>query len=57
MKIKSALFYENGKPLLIHINDLDKETYLAHYRGRLKCVNGCDARISASFGKGDKRFF
>lgn len=46
-KFDIALYKNNGKIIRVHANQIDHESYLKTYRGRLYCPNGkCSARLS-----------
>lgn len=44
-KIKWALYRNDGTELRINRNDLDEDLYNQKYRGKLFCINGCEAKM------------
>lgn len=59
-KIEYAIYFENGKPKGVkQAIDIDKIEYGAKYKGNLKCINGCEARVKfTQRNKGNKiKFF
>lgn len=56
-KIKYALNYLNEPPAPLYCNDVDQDEYTSKYKGHLKCINGCEAKIKFTHRKNNIKFF
>jgi hypothetical protein len=56
-KIQYALSYLEDKVVALNCKDVDRDEYNAKLRGKLKCINGCEARIKFTQRKNNIKFF
>ncbi len=56
-KIQYALSYEANDIKPLFCKDIDRDEYNAKYRGSLKCINGCEAKIKFTQRKNNIKFF
>lgn len=56
-KIHYALSYLDENAKVLACEDVDREEYNAKYRGLIKCINGCKAKIKFTQRKNNVKFF
>lgn len=56
-KMKWCLYNKEDTLKKCYIDNIDKDEYDNKYKGKLKCINGCKARIKFTEKKNGKKFF
>lgn len=55
--IYALRYFNDGSTEVVKCYDLDKIDYQSKYRGHLRCINGCKARIKFTQRKDNYKFF
>ncbi|ASW42498.1 hypothetical protein [Clostridium isatidis] len=56
IRMEWCYYFDGTKKKRLNVKNIEKEDYIVKYRGKLTCIEGCDARIKFTPKKNGKNF-